>query len=53
MTNIDLSQAPYQDGFKEDNRFSKVLFRPGRPALSQELLETGQSLSRLWINGLL
>lgn len=40
MANIDLSQAPYQDGFKEDNRFSKVLFRPGRPALSQELLET-------------
>ena len=40
MASIDLSQAPYQDGFKEDNRFSKVLFRPGRPALSQELLET-------------
>lgn len=40
MANIDLSQSPYSDGFKESNRFSKVLFRPGRPALSQELLET-------------
>lgn len=40
MANIDLSKAPYGDQFKESNRFSKVLFRPGRPALAQELLET-------------
>lgn len=37
---IDDHQAPYNDHFDAAKRFSKVLFRPGRPAFSQELLET-------------
>lgn len=36
---IDDHQAPYNDHFDAAKRFSKVLFRPGRPAFSQELLE--------------
>lgn len=37
---IDDHQAPYNNHFDAAKRFSKVLFRPGRPAFSQELLET-------------
>jgi hypothetical protein len=36
---IDDSQQPYGNHFNLSKRFSKVLFRPGRPALSSELLE--------------
>ena len=36
---IDDHQAPYNNHFDAAKRFSKVLFRPGRPAFSQELLE--------------
>ena len=37
---IDDSQQPYGNKYNVAKRFSKVLFRPGRPAFSQELLES-------------
>lgn len=37
---IDDSQQPYGDKYNVAKRFSKVLFRPGRPAFSSELLES-------------
>lgn len=39
MAQINTSNSPYNNGFKEENKYSRVLFRAGRPALSQELLE--------------
>lgn len=39
MATIDTSVLPYNNKFNRAKRFSEVLFRPGRPALSQELLE--------------
>lgn len=39
MATIDTSVLPYNNKYKRAKRFSEVLFRPGRPALSQELLE--------------
>ena len=39
MPKYDSSQSPYNNGFDANKRFSKVLFRPGRPAFSQEMLE--------------
>ncbi|AUG84639.1 hypothetical protein HOU90_gp009 [Lactobacillus phage Lpa804] len=39
MPKYDDSQSPYNNGFDANKRFSKVLFRPGRPAFSQEILE--------------
>lgn len=39
MPKYDSSQSPYNNGFDASKRFSKVLFRPGRPAFSQEMLE--------------
>ncbi|AUV59965.1 hypothetical protein HOS78_gp029 [Lactobacillus phage Bacchae] len=39
MPKYDDSQSPYNNGFDASKRFSKVLFRPGRPAFSQEMLE--------------
>lgn len=37
--NFDDKQSPYGNTFDASKRFSKVLFRPGRPAFSSELLE--------------
>lgn len=39
MSEVDLSQSPYNDGYDESKFYSMVLYRAGRPALSQELLE--------------
>lgn len=39
MAKIDTSVLPYNNKFDQAKRFSEVLFRPGRPALAQELLE--------------
>lgn len=40
MTGLyDDSQMPYNNHYKASKQYSKVLFRPGRPAFSQELLE--------------
>lgn len=39
MPKYDDSQSPYNNGFDANKRFSKVLFHPGRPAFSQEILE--------------
>lgn len=39
MPKYDDSQSPYNNGFDASKRFSKVLFEPGRPAFSQEMLE--------------
>lgn len=39
MATIDTSVLPYNNKYNRAKRFSEVLFRPGRPALSQELLE--------------
>lgn len=36
---VDDSQQPYGNRYDAAKRYSKVLFRPGRPAFSQELLE--------------
>lgn len=36
---FDDSQSPYGNKYDVSKRFSKVLFRPGRPAFSAELLE--------------
>lgn len=40
MAVFDDSKSPYGNTYNANNRFSKVLFRPGRPVLAQELLET-------------
>lgn len=39
MATIDTSVLPYNNKYNRAKRYSEVLFRPGRPALSQELLE--------------